>query len=87
VLFRSQGRVIAKVGAEGVHTVMIPERRIGFAVKVEDGAVRAQHAAVVAVLQMLDVFTVLPQRLADYVSRPVKNTRGERVGEMRLSPE
>jgi L-asparaginase II len=79
--------VFAKVGAEGVHTVMIPERKIGFAVKVEDGAVRAQHAAVVAVLQMLEVFPELPPKLAEYVQRPVKNTRGERVGELRISLE
>lgn len=87
VLHETQGRVFAKVGAEGVHTVMIPDRKIGFAVKVEDGAVRAQHAAVVAVLQMLEVFPELPQKLAEYVQRPVKNTRGERVGELRITTE
>jgi L-asparaginase II len=85
LLQETQGRVIAKVGAEGVHTVMIPERRIGFAVKVEDGAARAQHAAVVALLQMLEVFPALPPRLADYLQRPVKNTRGEGVGELRMA--
>lgn len=87
MLHETQGRVIAKVGAEGVHTVMIPERKIGFAVKVEDGAVRAQHAAVVAVLQLLGVFPELPPKLAEYLQRPVKNTRGERVGELRMSAE
>ncbi|MDP1859144.1 MAG: asparaginase [Gemmatimonadaceae bacterium] len=87
MLHETQGRVISKVGAEGVHTVMIPERRIGFAVKAEDGAVRAQHAAVVAVVQMLEVLPELPQRLADYVRRPVKNTRGERVGVLRIATE
>jgi L-asparaginase II len=87
MLHETHGRVFAKVGAEGVHTVMIPERKIGFVVKVEDGAVRAQHAAVVAVLQMLEVFPELPPKLAEYVQRPVKNTRGERVGELRISLE
>ncbi|MBI5601269.1 MAG: asparaginase [Gemmatimonadetes bacterium] len=87
VLHETQGRVFAKVGAEGVHTVMIPERKIGFAVKVEDGAARAQHAAVVAVLQALEIFAELPQKLAEYVQKPVKNTRGERVGELRMAVE
>ncbi len=83
VLQETQGRVITKVGAEGVHSVMVPDRRIGFTVKVEDGAVRAQHAAVVALLRTLDVLLDLPPRLADYLRKPVKNTRGEVVGEIR----
>jgi L-asparaginase II len=85
ILQETAGRVIAKVGAEGVHTVMIPERRIGFAVKVEDGAIRAQHAAVVAMLQQLDVLPDLPPALARYARKAIKNTRGEVVGELRLA--
>lgn len=80
----TEGRVIAKVGAEGVHTVMIPERRLGFAVKVEDGALRAQHAAVVEVLRVIGFFDELPPKLAEFVRKPVKNTRGEQVGEVRI---
>ncbi len=82
MLQETQGRVIAKVGAEGVHTVMVPDRGIGFAVKAEDGAQRAQYAAVVEMLRLLDVLPELPPRLAEYVRRPVRNTRGEVVGEL-----
>jgi L-asparaginase II len=77
--------VFAKVGAEGVHTVMVPERKLGFAVKVEDGAIRAQHAAVVAALLQLDILPDLPARLAEYISKPIRNTRGEVVGELRVT--
>lgn len=84
MLQETRGRVIAKVGAEGVHTVMVPERGIGFAVKVEDGALRAQHCAVVEVLRLLDVLPTLPARLAEYLEKPVRNTRGEIVGEVRI---
>jgi len=84
ILQETAGRVIAKVGAEGVHTVMIPERRIGFALKVEDGALRAQHTAVVEMLRLLGVYAELPPRLAEYGRRSVRNTRGEQVGEVRL---
>ncbi len=87
IVQETQGRVIAKVGAEGVHTVMVPERRLGFAVKVEDGALRAQHAAVVEMLRLLDVLPEPPANLARFVNRPVKNTRGERVGELRIGAE
>ena len=84
ILQETNGRVIAKVGAEGVHTVMVPERSMGFAVKAEDGAQRAQYAAVIEVLRLMDVLPELTPRLAEYVRKPVRNTRGEVVGEVRM---
>ena len=81
----SDGRVIAKIGAEGVHSVAVPEQGIGFAVKVDDGAQRAQFPAVLRLLQMFDVLPErLPDRLDEFLRRPVRNTRGEVVGEIRL---
>lgn len=81
----TEGRAIAKIGAEGVHCVAVPEQGIGFAVKVDDGAQRAQFPAVIRVLQLLDVLpTELPTRLQEFFHRPVRNTRGETVGEIRL---
>jgi L-asparaginase II len=85
LLQETQGRVIAKVGAEGVHTATVPDRRLGVAVKVEDGALRAQHAALVEALRQLDVLPVLTPRLAEYVRKPIRNTRGETVGELRMA--
>jgi L-asparaginase II len=80
----TQGRVVTKIGAEGVHSVGIPERGIGFAVKVDDGAQRAQFPAVLRVLQLLDVLPeTLPPRLEEFLRRPIRNTRGEVVGEVR----
>jgi L-asparaginase II len=81
----TEGRVVAKIGAEGVHSVAVPEQGIGFAVKVDDGAQRAQFPAVLRVLQILDVLpATLPPRLEEFMRRPVRNTRGETVGEIRL---
>jgi L-asparaginase II len=78
------GRVIAKIGAEGVHAVAVPERGLAGVVKVEDGAFRAQHPAVVRLLQYLDVLpTDLPPRLAAFLRTPIVNTRGAAVGEVR----
>ena len=78
------GRVLAKVGAEGVHTVAVLDQRVGFAVKVEDGSSRAQHPAVLRMLQHLGALPdPLPPRLADLLVRAVRNTRGETVGEVR----
>jgi L-asparaginase II len=80
----TEGRVLSKVGAEGVHSVAIRDQRIGFTIKVEDGAQRAQFAAVLRLLQYLGALSVtLPQRLQEFVSRSIRNTRGETVGEVR----
>jgi L-asparaginase II len=82
----ADGRVVCKIGAEGVHTVALLDRRIGFAVKVEDGSPRAQYAAVVGVLDALDVFPQgMPESLREYLVKPIRNTRGEHVGELRLA--
>ena len=84
MLEETQGAVITKVGAEGVHSVAVPGMGIGLAIKVEDGAQRAQHVAVLRALQQLGVFSQsLPPRLAEFVERPIKNTRGEVVGAVR----
>lgn len=84
MLEETEGGVIAKVGAEGVHTVAVPSLGIGLAVKVEDGAIRAQHVAVLRALQALGVLPhELPPRLADFLAKPIRNTRGEAVGAVR----
>ncbi len=80
----TEGRVITKVGAEGVHSIAIPDLGIGAAIKVEDGAQRAQHVAVIHVLQLLGILPdVIEGKLADWVTKPIRNTRGEVVGHLR----
>lgn len=84
VMEESDGRILAKVGAEGVHSLALLDRGIGIALKVEDGAQRAQGAAVLRLLQFLDALPeALPHRLADFYRRSVRNSRGEVVGEVR----
>jgi L-asparaginase II len=80
----TDGRVIAKVGAEGVHSVAIVDEGIGIAIKVDDGAMRAQFPAVLTVLQHFGALPAeLPPRLGDFMRRSIRNTRGEVVGEVR----
>ncbi|MDQ6827469.1 MAG: asparaginase, partial [Gemmatimonadota bacterium] len=78
------GTVLSKVGAEGVHCVMVPSAGLGLAIKVADGATRAQHPAVLRLLQHLGVLSdSLPPRLAAILSTPIINTRGTVVGDVR----
>ncbi len=80
----TQGRLLAKFGAEAVYCVGDRERHLGIAVKVEDGHRRAVGAAVLELLARLGMLTE-DERLAldDRYTTPVINTRGEVVGEIR----
>ncbi|HJU88360.1 MAG TPA: asparaginase [Gemmatimonadaceae bacterium] len=79
----TQGAVVTKVGAEGMHCGVVPHEGIGFSLKVEDGAQRAQHAAVIRLLQHLGVLgDPVPPRLEAFLNAPVLNTRGEHVGDV-----
>ncbi len=83
LIAETEGSVVSKVGAEGVHCAMLPERGIGIAIKVEDGAQRAQVPALLRLLQELDALPAqLSPRLSEWMRKPVKNTRGECVGEV-----
>ncbi len=78
------GAIIAKIGAEGVHTVLLRDRGIGFAIKVADGQARAQYPAVLRLLQHLDALPgTLPTRLHDLLVTTIHDTRGHAVGSIR----
>jgi L-asparaginase II len=85
IIEETGGRVVTKVGAEGVHAGVIVDSGIGIALKVEDGNARAQQPALIRLLQLLDALPdPLPARLSDLLDRPVRNSRGEVVGETRV---
>ena len=81
----SHGTVLSKIGAEAVHSVALLGRDIGIALKVEDGASRAQYPAVLHLLQQLGALPdPLPSRLQDFACPRVRSTRGETVGTVRV---
>ena len=80
----TDGRVVAKIGAEGIHSVAVVDEDIGIVIKVADGSTRAQYPAILRALQQFGVLDApLPPPLADWLIRPVRNTRGAAVGEVR----
>jgi L-asparaginase II len=76
----SEGRVLAKVGAEGVYCAAIPDLRLGLALKVEDGAWRALAPALLALLEQ--VAPGCAPGLDAWRTPTLKNTRGAVVGEV-----
>lgn len=85
ILMEEAPHILCKIGAEGVHCVALPEQGIGIALKVEDGAARAQYPALLALLQHVGALPeTLPARLAELERRPVRDSRHEIVGVITL---
>ena len=77
-------RVFVKLGAEGVYGGGLPERGLGFAIKVLDGGRRAVAVALIHTLEELEVLSSDEvEALARHGRPDVCNTRGEVVGEIR----
>ncbi len=79
------GRVAVKHGAEAVYVAIIPERKLGVALKIEDGHVRASEAALVGILTRLGVLNAADPAAQKRLPAPQINCRGTRTGELRLS--
>ncbi len=75
------GRVVAKVGAEGVYSASLIREELGVTLKVEDGHSLASALAIAAVLAELG----LQPQPASLLTKPITNSRGETVGEMRVN--
>jgi L-asparaginase II len=75
------GRVVTKVGAEGVYSALLTREGLGVALKVEDGHSLASALALAAVLAELG----LRPQPASLMARPIANSRGETVGDMRVN--
>ncbi|MEO6778971.1 MAG: asparaginase, partial [Gemmatimonadaceae bacterium] len=81
ILMEEAPGILCKVGAEGVHSAVIIASGVGVAIKVEDGASRAQYPAMLALLQKLGALPdPLPPRLEELARKPVRDTRHEAVG-------
>ena len=94
VMRAARGRIVSKVGAEGVYTAGILPCKdwpngLGLALKIEDGDdKRARPTVVVESLRQLGVLDDESlQALSRYAFFPVLNRRGDVVGEIRASFE
>lgn len=91
---KAPGKVVAKSGADGIYCVgVLPGvvsgvsdhlPGIGIAVKIDDGSDRARHPVVMETLRQLGALTGEElDALGWYHRTPIKNFRGETVGELR----
>ena len=64
---------------------IIPEKRLGVALKITVGADRAKVAAITALLVRLGVLEPEHPVVAHYLTAPLQNCGGKVTGEMRLA--
>ncbi|HYJ48151.1 MAG TPA: asparaginase, partial [Pyrinomonadaceae bacterium] len=94
IMRAAPGRIVSKVGAEGVYTAaVLPNeeygRGLGLAFKIEDGEDRrARPVVVIEALRQLGVLQgEALESVKAYASFPITNRRGDTVGEVRASFE
>ncbi|MFQ5994683.1 MAG: asparaginase [Acidiferrobacterales bacterium] len=87
VMQRLGTTAVVKVGAEGVFAATLPNKGLGVALKIDDGARRAAVVAIGALLAHLGVLDEADRRaLANQLQPPVHDRSGAVVGQVRPAP-
>jgi L-asparaginase II len=80
-MMRALPQAVVKTGAEGVYAAALPERGLGVALKVEDGAGRASEVAIIATLASLgEIGAAAAEALAPFGRPVLRNFAGTVVG-------
>jgi L-asparaginase II len=86
------GRLVAKIGAEGVYGAALPDAGLGLALKVASGSMPAAPVALLAVLRLLDdelglgLGTILAHpAVARHAEVPILDTQGGRTGALQAA--
>ena len=82
----SDGRIVAKSGAEGLICLAVPDRGFGIAIRVMDGSFRTHAAVTVATLEQLGILDAATRdAILERHSPQLRNHNGRLVGEIRPS--
>ncbi|MEC8196277.1 MAG: asparaginase, partial [Pseudomonadota bacterium] len=85
-LMRAMGHTVAiKTGAEAYFVAMLPEQKLGVALKIIDGATRASENALAAILVKLGVLDPNHPEAQKYLDAPIRNWDGLQTGVMRAA--
>lgn len=80
------GRVAIKTGAEAVFVAIIPERRMGIALKITDGGTRGAEGAITALLVKLGVLDAGHPAAKKRLDAVQRNWRGKETGIVQRAP-
>ncbi|MEH6445636.1 MAG: asparaginase [Oceanospirillaceae bacterium] len=86
VIKETAGKAIVKLGAEAVYAGVIPSLKLGFALKIDDGTIRASEVALGALLKKVGAVTEQEQHnLVDFFQPVIRNSLNVVTGEIRAS--
>ncbi|MFN3953431.1 MAG: asparaginase [Pararhodobacter sp.] len=85
-LMRAMQGVAIKTGAEAVFVAILPQQKLGIALKIADGGTRAAEAAITALLTRASVLDAAHPAAQKRLGAPQRNWRGLEWGEIRLAP-
>ena len=77
------GRGAVKTGAEGVFVAILPELKLGVALKIADGATRASECALATILTGMGVLDSRDPVAQRYLAAPITNRRDVETGTVR----
>jgi len=81
LITHSGGKVIGKVGAEGIYCVAVPEKRLGICIKISDGNERGVYPVTMHILNQLGILgDEAMEKLKIWAYPPVKNHKGRIIG-------
>lgn len=78
-----KGKVALKTGAEGFFIAILPEQKLGIALKAACGTTRAAECAIAALLVKLGVLDAAHPATLKRMNAPIKNWRGIETGTLR----
>ena len=79
-----KGRLMQKVGAEGVQCGAVRDKGWGYALKCDDGNIAASQAMLAGMLlKLADPDSEQRAMLEKLARQPIKSVRGAEVGELR----
>jgi L-asparaginase II len=77
------GRVALKTGAEAFFIAIVPEKKIGIALKIVDGSTRGAECAIAAILLRLGLLDPKHPATLKRLNAPILNFAGETTGHIR----
>ena len=81
------GKVAIKTGAEGYFIAILPEQRMGVALKIDDGATRASECAIAQILVKIGALDPYHPEALAFTNGPILNRRNIETGHLRAAPK
>ena len=82
----ANGKVALKTGAEGYFVAILPDQKMGVALKITDGGTRASECAIAQILVKLGALEPNHPDVLAYTNAPIRNWDGLETGHLRAAP-